>query len=66
MSAPETNIEKQTKRHFGPLMGMTSVVLAAVVVMLALTYMSDDVSEQDAPITQPAESSVESAPVQSN
>lgn len=30
MSAPNTNIEKQTRRHRGPLIGMTLVVIFAV------------------------------------
>ncbi len=35
MSAPETNIEKQKKRHRGPLIGLA---IAAVFVVLILGY----------------------------
>nr|WP_325252783.1 hypothetical protein [Amylibacter sp.] len=66
MSAPETNIEKQKNRHFAPLMGMTGVIAAAIIVMLALTYMSDDVSDRNLLTNPPATSTVETAPAQLN
>lgn len=66
MSAPETNITQQKKRHFAPLIGMTGVVAAAIIVMLALTYMSDDISDQNLLAPPPSASAVDSAPAQSN
>ena len=34
MSAPQTNIEKQTKRHIGPLVGMAVAVAVAIIVAI--------------------------------
>ena len=33
MSAPQTNIEKQTRRHKGPLLGISVGVVAVLVVL---------------------------------
>lgn len=66
MSAPKTNIEKQKKRHFGPLLGMIGVVAAAIIVMLVLTFVSDDISGQETVIPQTIENSVDGEPAQSN
>ncbi len=38
MSAPDTNIEKQTKRHKAPLVGMGSVVVFAGILFIGLLY----------------------------
>ena len=38
MSAPETNIDKQTRRHRGPLRGMLAVVLFALVMLAILAF----------------------------
>ncbi|PLS20410.1 hypothetical protein [Neptunicoccus cionae] len=56
MSAPETNVEKQKKRHYGPLLGMVAIGAAAILVMLTLTYLSDDLDVDDAtaPVSQTA------------
>ena len=35
MSAPQTNVERQKRRHAGPLIGM---VIAAILAVLALFY----------------------------
>jgi len=36
MSAPDTNIKKQEKRHKGPLAGMVAVVIFAGVLLIGL------------------------------
>lgn len=41
MSAPDTNIEKQAKRHKGPLVGIIAGLIFAGVLLFALiTWMS--------------------------
>lgn len=47
MSAPQTNIEKQKRRHRGPLVGMIIVVLA--VGLGYLWWVSYEVAESDPP-----------------
>ena len=47
MTAPNTNVEKQAKRHRGPLFG----IIAAIIVALFAAYFftgADDVAEEDA------------------
>lgn len=38
MSAPNTNLEKQARRHRGPLRGMFAVVLFALVLLVILAF----------------------------
>ena len=45
MSAPDTNLEKQTKRHKGPLYGI--VIVLAFVAALFLAYSTWIVSQAD-------------------
>ncbi|QGX99019.1 hypothetical protein EI983_12365 [Roseovarius faecimaris] len=41
MSAPDTNVEKQTKRHKGPLTGMpAAIVLAVVAIVGAIAWIN--------------------------
>lgn len=50
MSAPETNVEKQTRRHKGPLVGIAvaiAVVIAALVV-ISMISGNDEVPEEAA------------------
>lgn len=51
MSAPETNIEKQTRRHRGPLYGMAFVLAFAAVIFAAFlawtSYQSDPATPND-------------------
>ncbi|WP_103333681.1 hypothetical protein [Pseudotabrizicola formosa] len=47
MSAPQTNIEKQKRRHRGPLIGMIVVVLA--VGLYYLWWVGYEVSESNPP-----------------
>ncbi len=44
MSAPETNVETQKKRHRGPLVGILAAVLLVAAVFVAfLAWTADDV-----------------------
>lgn len=57
MSAPDTNIEKQEKRHAGPLIGMAAgVVFAAILLVAFLTMQAgpDDEVADDAVVVAPA------------
>jgi hypothetical protein len=47
MSAPQTNIEKQKRRHRGPLIGMVAVVAFALT--LLVWWLGYEVSESDPP-----------------
>lgn len=46
MSAPDTNIDKQTRRHKGPLIGIISALVIAGLLFLAfLTWVADGPAE---------------------
>ncbi len=46
MSAPETNIEKQARRHKGPLVGIIGAVIVAGLLFIAfLTWVADEPGE---------------------
>ncbi len=46
MSAPDTNIEKQTRRHKGPLVGIIGAVVVAGLLFIAfLTWIADGPGE---------------------
>ncbi len=48
MSAPNTNLEKEEKRHKGPLIGMALAAVFGVGLILVLTFMqSADGNEPD-------------------
>jgi cell division protein FtsN len=58
MSAPNTNIERQKRRHRGPLIGMALGVIVATIGFLAFTgYFAEEAIEtpavegQQAPVT---------------
>lgn len=56
MSAPQTNIEKQKKRHRGPLIGMALLVVVAVpVFLLWLTPDAETDVNTDAVLPAPTE-----------
>lgn len=59
MSAPDTNVEKQTARHKGPLVGMALIVGATA--LLFVVFFAWTLSEADEPVA-PAPSAT--APVQ--
>jgi hypothetical protein len=40
MSAPDTNIEKQKKRHAGPLIGITAGLVFACIIGIAVLMMT--------------------------
>ncbi len=48
MSAPETNVEKQTRRHKGPLIGIAVAIAFVLAVIVALSMTSSD-EEVDLP-----------------
>lgn len=50
MTAPDTNVDRQVKRHKGPLFG---IVLALIVAIVAAFYFTgtDDISEENAATT---------------
>jgi hypothetical protein len=49
MSAPDTNLDKQKKRHWGPLVGMgAGIALAAVLIVAFLVFMADGPGEGEA------------------
>lgn len=49
MSAPKTNLEKQKKRHWGPLTGIVAVLLVVGVLFLAFLYYTMDADPADPP-----------------
>ncbi|WP_050927955.1 hypothetical protein [Aestuariivita boseongensis] len=42
MSAPDTNVETQTKRHKGPLVGIAIAVAFGVVMFLTIFFSAAD------------------------
>ena len=53
MSAPKTDLEKQEKRHRGPLRGMAIVVAFALVLLVVLiTFISANGNEPEGSETQ--------------
>jgi hypothetical protein len=56
MSAPKTNIDKQVKRHRGPIWGITiGLILVAAVAVAALFWSGVPLDEQAAPDGEPTE-----------
>lgn len=56
MSPPDTNIEKQEKRHKGPLLGMPGAIIAAAVIFVGVmlwinVFNVDDEVETDVTTT---------------
>ena len=46
MSAPRTNIEKQEKRHAGPLIGIAACIVFAIIIVFAyITFQAGPVEE---------------------
>lgn len=58
MSAPRTNLEKQRRRHWGPLLGMALVTLFAVAVIVY--WLAEEMAQSDPP--SPAGTASEPAP----
>ena len=51
MSAPNTNVEKQEKRHAGPLVIMAAcVAMVAVILVAFLAFQTDDVEDGENPV----------------
>jgi len=58
MSAPQTNIEKQAKRHRGPLTGIVVALSVAALLFIGFTVYSSmtdtsQVPEESSPLSQP-------------
>ena len=63
MSAPKTNIEKQAKRHRGPIWGITiGLILVALVALAAFVWEGIPLDEQAAPDGEETESDTVVAP----
>ncbi|EKE45497.1 hypothetical protein OCGS_0587 [Oceaniovalibus guishaninsula JLT2003] len=62
MSAPKTDLDKQEKRHKTPLIGMGTMVLAALLLLLGLIavlfFRGNDPADNSVPVQ------IEGAPVQ--
>jgi len=59
MSAPKTNIEKQERRHAGPLIGIGAAIVFGLIILIAyFFFITDDVEdgdvEADAVVVEPA------------
>ena len=56
MSAPKTNIEKQERRHAGPLIGIAACIAFAVIILVAyFGFIVDDVEDgEPAAVVAPA------------
>jgi hypothetical protein len=53
MSAPQTNIETQKRRHWGPLFGIALAVLVGAVMAVLLTFNAAD--DEGAPLSPSTE-----------
>lgn len=59
MSAPNTNIDKQKRRHWGPLIGMAVVV--AFGLMMIMMWLGEEAAQSD-PAAPPVVTETETAP----
>ena len=51
MSAPKTNVEKQERRHAGPLIGIAACIVFAIVIFTVFfAFQTDDVEDGAEPI----------------
>ncbi|TFL19724.1 hypothetical protein [Jannaschia formosa] len=51
MSAPDTNLDKQKRRHAGPLIGMAAgVTLAGILIFALFTFLAESPGEGEADI----------------
>jgi hypothetical protein len=42
MSAPQTNVERQARRHWGPLLGITAGLVFVGVILLGVFYWTGE------------------------
>lgn len=63
MSAPNTNVEKQEKRHAGPLIGMVAAVLFVGVLLIGYTFFIAT-PDEGAVDTTPDGEAVQAAPLE--
>lgn len=56
MTAPDTNTEKQTKRHKGPLLGIAAALVFSFIIAIVLIGVMDEGEVSgDAPDVNPVE-----------
>lgn len=55
MSAPNTNVEKQEKRHAGPLIGITAGLIFVGVILLGYIFFIATPAENSPDTTPPGE-----------
>jgi hypothetical protein len=48
MSAPDTNLKKQEKRHAGPLIGISAGILLVIVLITGFIFLQVSPPEDDA------------------
>ena len=63
MSAPNTNLEKQQKRHAGPIIGILAALAFVGVILLGYTFFIATPAD-DSPDTTPASEAVPTAPLE--
>lgn len=62
MSAPQTDMEKQTRRHRGPLIGMALAVIFGTFLIVYWLFEEAAQTEQPAGNVSPGSADVEQAP----
>ncbi len=55
MSAPNTNVEKQQKRHAGPLVGIVAGVAFVAVILLGFVFFTTGGGDEDVDVAIPAD-----------
>ncbi|WP_371154220.1 hypothetical protein [Jannaschia sp. 2305UL9-9] len=56
MSAPDTNLDRQKKRHAGPLIGIGAGVIFAIILIFAyVTYLAEPAGEGEADVVESPE-----------
>ncbi|CTQ50993.1 DUF2273 domain-containing protein [Jannaschia donghaensis] len=58
MSAPDTDVEKQAKNHFGPIIGIGAGVVFAVIILVAYIFFIAT-PEDDTPDNTPTGQAME-------
>lgn len=58
MSAPDTDVEKQAKNHFGPIIGIGAGIVLAIILIVAYTFFIAT-PEDDTPDNTPTGQAVQ-------